>query len=54
VGYLETENFERAREEMAVREVNSRWQSEMGPFFMNPPGVSPDRAMMPLEEIFHL
>ncbi len=54
VGYLETENFERAREEMAKREINDRWQRDMGPFFMNPPGVSPDRAMMPLEEVFHL
>jgi L-rhamnose mutarotase len=54
VGYLETEDFERAREEMAQREINDRWQREMGSFFMNPPGVSPDRAMMPLEEVFHL
>ncbi|MDQ2773991.1 MAG: L-rhamnose mutarotase [Acidobacteriota bacterium] len=54
VGYLETEDFERAREEMARREINDRWQRDLGSFFMNPPGVSPDRAMMPLEEVFHL
>jgi L-rhamnose mutarotase len=54
VGYLETEDFERARDEMAQREVNSRWQREMSGFFMNPPGVAPDQAMSPLEEIFHL
>ncbi|HMF79698.1 MAG TPA: L-rhamnose mutarotase [Bryobacteraceae bacterium] len=54
VGYVETEDFERARDEMAKREVNARWQREMAEFFMNPPGVAPDRAMSPLEEVFHL
>lgn len=54
VGYLETEDFERARAEMNNREVNHRWQSGMAPFFMNPPGILPDKAMMPLEEVFHL
>ena len=54
VGYVETDDFERARSEMAKREVNARWQSEMTPFFMNPPGVNPDAAMASLEEVFHL
>jgi L-rhamnose mutarotase len=54
VGYAETEDFERARGEMAKREVNARWQHEMSEFFMNPPGVAPDQAMLPLEEVFHL
>lgn len=54
VGYLETDDFDRARDAMAQREVNRRWQQEMTPYFTNPPGVSPDRAMAPLEEIFHL
>jgi L-rhamnose mutarotase len=54
VGYLETENFERARAGMAKREVNDRWQREMGDFFVQPAGVLPDRAMQPLEEVFHL
>jgi len=54
VGYLETDDFERARAGMAAREVNARWQKEMGEFFTNPPGVRPDQAMMPLEEVFHL
>jgi L-rhamnose mutarotase len=54
VGYLETEDFERNRDEMAKREVNARWQDEMAEFFMNPPGVAPDQAMLPLEEVFHL
>ncbi|MGH9742920.1 MAG: L-rhamnose mutarotase [Candidatus Acidiferrum sp.] len=54
VGYLETENFERARAEMAVREVNERWQREMSDFFVQPKGLLPDQAMVPLEEVFHV
>jgi len=54
VGYLETEDFERARTAMAQRDVNERWQHEMGDFFVRPDGVLPDRAMLPLEEVFHL
>ena len=54
VGYLETEDFERARAGMAKREVNERWQREMADFFMQPKGGMPDRAMQPLEEVFHL
>lgn len=54
VGYLETEDFERARREMSKREVNDRWQQQMTPFFTNAPGVAPDRAIIPLEEVFHL
>lgn len=54
VGYLETEDFERARAAMAKREVNQRWQHEMGEFFIQRDGTLPDRAMQPLEEVFHL
>jgi L-rhamnose mutarotase len=54
VGYLETEDFERARAGMASRAVNDHWQSEMKDFFVQPRGLTPDRAMQPLEEIFHL
>jgi L-rhamnose mutarotase len=54
VGYLETENFERARGGMAKREVNERWQREMGDFLVQADGMLPDRAMQPLEEVFHL
>jgi L-rhamnose mutarotase len=54
VGYLETEDFERARAAMASREVNDRWQKEMKDFFVQPQGLTPDRAMQPLEEVFHL
>ena len=54
IGYLETEDFERARMGMASREVNDRWQREMKDFFVQPQGLTPDRAMQPLEEVFHL
>ena len=58
VGYLETDDFERARQEMSRREINERWQSEMAHFFVTTAGPNtadtPDRAMFPLEEIFHL
>ena len=54
VGYLETQDFERARSGMAKREVNARWQRAMADFFVQPDGVLPDRAMQPLEEVFHL
>jgi L-rhamnose mutarotase len=54
VGYLETEDFAKARTEMAKRAINDKWQSEMAAFFVAPEGVLPDRAMSPLEEVFHL
>lgn len=54
VGYLETDDFERARSEMAKREVNTKWQRDMAGFFDQPNGLTPDRAMQPLEEVFHL
>ncbi|MBA9004927.1 MULTISPECIES: L-rhamnose mutarotase [Thermomonospora] len=53
VGYLETEDFEAAREAMAATEVNARWQAEMAPFFEDLDG-RPDEGMTPLTEVFHL
>jgi L-rhamnose mutarotase len=54
VGYLETEDFERARAGMSGRDVNERWQREMKEFFVQPAALLPDRVMQPLEEVFHL
>jgi L-rhamnose mutarotase len=54
VGYVETADFEAARAAMEKLEVNARWQQEMSGFFMNPPGLTPDRAMARLQEVFHL
>ncbi|MBV9679204.1 MAG: L-rhamnose mutarotase [Acidobacteriaceae bacterium] len=54
VGYLETNDFTKAKAEMAKRAINDKWQREMADFFVAPEGVLPDRAMTPLEEVFHL
>jgi L-rhamnose mutarotase len=47
VGYVETDDFARARAAMTTREVNQRWQREMSDFFVQPDGLLPDRAMQP-------
>jgi L-rhamnose mutarotase len=54
VGYLETEDFERAKAAMAKEEVNARWQRDMARFFVAANGIMPDAAMAPMEEVFHL
>ena len=54
VGYFETPDYQSALAGMAKREVNSRWQRDMAPFFMNPEGQRPDEAFARLEEVFHL
>lgn len=53
-GYLETEDFEKARSAMAALEVNRRWQAEMAPFFENLGQETADASMTALEEVFHL
>lgn len=52
VGYLETPDFDAAREAMAATEVNERWQRDMAEFFERPEAA--DEAMVPLTEVFHL
>jgi L-rhamnose mutarotase len=54
VGYLETDDFQAAQSGMAATEVNTRWQAGMAGFFESPAGVTPDQAMQPLTEYFHL
>ncbi len=54
IGYVEIDDFEKGKAEMAKREVNTRWQAEMSEFFTNPPGVPPDQAFQTIEEVFHL
>jgi len=53
VGYLETDNFEKACAGMKKYPVNARWQAEMSQFFEPMPGAA-DENMFPLEEVFHL
>lgn len=52
VGYLETEDFDAAREAMAATEVNEQWQRDMAGFFEQ--SEAADKAMVPLTEVFHL
>jgi L-rhamnose mutarotase len=54
IGYLETEDFERALAAMAATEVNARWQTEMAHYFEGLDGGAADSAMVPLTEVFHL
>ena len=54
VGYLETDDFDRARAAMAATEVNARWQAAMAPLFQALDDAAPDEAMQPLTEVFHL
>jgi L-rhamnose mutarotase len=54
VGYVETEDFQRALSAMAQTEVNSRWQREMAGYFEDPAGRHADEQMRPLEQVFYL
>jgi L-rhamnose mutarotase len=54
VGYLETDDFEKALAGMKIREVNARWQAEMAPFFETLGHGGADDNMLALEEVFHL
>jgi L-rhamnose mutarotase len=54
VGYVETDDFERARAGMEATGVNARWQAEMAEFFELPGGERPDTGFRRLEEVFHL
>src|SRR4051812_16313935 len=54
IGYVETPSIEAARAGMAATEVNARWQAEMGEFFEDLEGLSPDEGFRVLDEIFHL
>jgi L-rhamnose mutarotase len=54
VGYLETDDIDRASQAMKSYPVNSRWQAEMSQFFETLDGGAPDDRIFPLEEVFHL
>jgi len=54
-GYFETEeSLAAAQEKMARREVNTRWQKFMTPYFESPNNARPDEMFLELTEIFHL
>lgn len=52
VGYLETDDYERAQSEMATREINARWQATMAEYFVSE--SNPDASSERLTEYFHL
>ena len=54
VGYLETPDYQAALEGMAKRDINTRWQRDMAPFFVGLEGRRPDEGFLRLEEVFHL
>jgi L-rhamnose mutarotase len=54
VGYVECDDFAAIQAAMQDEEVNARWQAEMAPFFELQGATSPDEAMAPLPEVFHL
>ncbi len=54
VGYLETDDFDRALAGMAARDVNARWQAEMSEFFVELDSGAADGDIRPLDEVFHL
>jgi len=54
-GYFETpHDLATATAKMAEHEVNTRWQEFMAPYFESPDNARPDRALIELEEVFHL
>ncbi|WP_285043026.1 L-rhamnose mutarotase [Plantibacter sp. LMC-P-059a] len=53
IGYLETPSLEAAQAGMAATEVNTRWQAEMGEFFVDL-DLPPDQGFLQLTEVFHL
>jgi L-rhamnose mutarotase len=54
IGYFETPSLDQAQAGMAATDVNARWQAEMGEFFDDLDGRSPDEGFLVLDEIFHL
>jgi L-rhamnose mutarotase len=54
-GYFETpDSLQVAQAKMAQKEVNTRWQEMMAPFFESPNNARPDEMFLELTEIFHL
>lgn len=54
-GYFETpDNLATANACMADKEINTRWQESMAPFFASLDNARPDLMLLELEEVFHL
>ena len=54
-GYLETpDSLREAQARMSEKDVNTRWQEFMAPFFESPDNTRPDEIFVELTEVFHL
>jgi len=53
VGYLVTDDFDRARAAIKSMPVNARWQETVKSLFLSL-DAHPDDIMQPLDEVFHL
>ncbi len=53
VGYVEADDLAAAQQAMARTEVNTRWQAEMAPYFIDLDGA-PDQGFVTLREVFNL
>jgi L-rhamnose mutarotase len=54
VGYLETEDFDRAVAGMQSEEVNARWQAAMKDLFQPLKTGAADTSLLTLEQVFYL
>ena len=54
VGYVETEDFDRAVAGMQTEEVNARWQAAMQAFFEPLKTGAADTSLLTLEQVFYL
>jgi L-rhamnose mutarotase len=54
-GYFETpDSLQAAQALMLEKEVNTRWQEFMAPYFESPNNSRPDEMFVELTEVFHL
>lgn len=54
VGYVESDDLERARTAMASTDVNTRWQAEMAELLIPSGDQRPGESLQLLDEVFHL
>jgi L-rhamnose mutarotase len=54
IGYVEADDLAVAQAAMAATEVNTRWQAEMGHFFVGLDDGGPDENFVLLDEVFNL
>lgn len=52
IGYLETDDYQAAQQEMERRDINAKWQASMAEHFAS--GRSFDDGPNRLQEVFHL